>query len=649
MIRLPVNTRLIRILPTLVTAWTGAAAQTTPPGALVYLNERNPVSLFSSPGMDIFLADDLSLTRPQGCDMVYYDLLVIARTGSAFDVQAELWNANPCDHSAAVIEGTFREWSGVPADGSVHRLSADFTPPVGIPGIVWMKVAFSTPEGGWVIADQAELGETADLFASNGGGCNLYWFGGRPPFPFAGFWASIRCEFGPPPMGACCVDTTCEETTKTECKGRWRGPATTCDLNPCGVTYLVYDNRFVTGTFLPLRTGTQAADDLRLASSAVACDLARYELAVTGRIGTAAFSAVTELWTNDLGTDGIPSADDLPLAPIPGTAAPFVGIRADQTTHNLLAGPFPGGINLPEKVWIVVSTSTDDSGPITAGLAEIGSSEDRYAVRINSVWEWRSFGGFDPTDCPGSPRCIPAGSFRAKVFCYGEGANGACCDDAAHACTTGVPIHDCPGRWHPHNSCTPSPFDPPCLAPLCPAEGAVEFLDPPDGVVDARQPHPLSAGIPPMGIRVLRVRAPAGADADCFQVCEPNHNGGINAIAGLLEEPPGEYFLTLNWPLTAGAATTITYTGTDVHSRFVAQPGNVNGDAVADVQDILAIMECLAEGPGPSCPWGFPYSLDIDRDGLSSPSDILRAIDLLNGAEAFRAWHDVPLPLDPCP
>jgi hypothetical protein len=66
--------------------------------------------------------------------------------------------------------------------------------PVTIPDAVWMTATFSTPESGWIIAEEAEIGFTDDLFGTNQPPwvCNA-WFGGNP---YAGLWANLRCEEG---------------------------------------------------------------------------------------------------------------------------------------------------------------------------------------------------------------------------------------------------------------------------------------------------------------------------------------------------------------------------------------------------------------------------------------------------------------------
>jgi hypothetical protein len=522
---------------------------------------------------------------------------------------------------------------------------------VGIPGIVWMKVQFSTDAGGWVIAGQSEIGENGNFFAAPNprtGECRLSFFGG-PPFPYAGFWASVTCAVEPPPTGACCIETECSETAEAECSGRWRGPDTSCALNPCATHYLAFQNDFLTGIFFPLPLQTRAADDLRLAEGAAPCELAQYQLDMSGTLGSPSFRAALELWTNNVGQDGVVSEDDIPGAPIPFTSTIFAGI-ADQSPQRFITPFFPRGFMLPEKVWLVFSTTSDQSGPITAGMASVGYSADTFAVETNGGWELRSFGGFNPDGCPGGAGCTPAGSFRARLRCYGESARGACCDPADESCTDDVAIHDCPGPWRFDVPCKEAQFEGPCGAPHCPSDGPVVFVDPPNGVVDARQPYRIDDASALLGIQSLILTAPPGAEAGCFQLCETPIGDPRNAILDVAEDPPGTYALTLARPLATGRMTTVTYTGTGTSGRFHAHPANINGDGIAGTFDILAIIDCLNRvNPEIACPWGFPYSRDIDHSGAFGTTDLLRTIDLLNGAGAFDPWNGTLLPSGVCP
>ena len=91
---------------------------------------------------------------------------------------------------------------------------------------------------------------------------------------------------------------------------------------------------------------------------------------------------------------------------------------------------------------MVFSTSSDQAGPLLGGMADIGSSEDLFAIFNvpTSPGIWRNngwFEGFNPQGCPYDDEdpttwsCNPAGSFRINVWCAGT---GACCNDGAGTC-----------------------------------------------------------------------------------------------------------------------------------------------------------------------------------------------------------------------
>jgi hypothetical protein len=173
-------------------------------------------------------------------------------------------------------------------------------------------------------------------------------------------------------------------------------------------------------------------------------------------------------------------------------------------------------------------------------------------------------------------------------------------------------------------------------SPVCPAGEAV-WVDPPNGVVDARQPHPVNSTLPRQGIERLIVRAPRRADFRCWSVCETRESGFPIAFVRV-EEVDGLYTLRLTRPMTPGAVTTVTYHDSPVGQtgRFISHPANINGDGATAAFDILAIIDCLNNvNPAVACPWGFPYSRDVDHSGVFNSSDLLRTIDLINGAGAF--------------
>lgn len=46
--------------------------------------------------------------------------------------------------------------------------------------------------------------------------------------------------------------------------------------------------------------------------------------------------------------------------------------------------------------------------------------------------------------------------------------------------------------------------------------------------------------------------------------------------------------------------------------------------------------------------WG-DLSMDIDQSGVFGAADVLRVIDLLNGAIPYAVWNGVEAPVNTCP
>jgi len=73
-------------------------------------------------------------------------------------------------------------------------------------------------------------------------------------------------------------------------------------------------------------------------------------------------------------------------------------------------------------------------------------------------------------------------------------------------------------------------------------------------------------------------------------------------------------------------------------------PANANQDLVSNASDINALINSINDVPGFALP---EYATDIDRSTVTNPSDILRLIDLLNGAGDFDVWLARTLPACP--
>ena len=250
-----------------------------------------------------------------------------------------------------------------------------------------------------------------------------------------------------------------------------------------------------------------------------------------------------------------------------------------------------------------------------------------------------------------------------------------CSDDAGDACRCGLAVHSnnsrlcvtglVPGQTYYVMMAAKTEesrgvyrldlFSPCSPASLTCPSGQINWIDPPDGVVDARQPHPANSLTPLQGIDEIAVGAPEGADDPCcWTLCETNNNPHLhpsytpelqrNEIVGVECNENDTCTITLKRPITPREVTTITYMSEDgagATAQFTAHPANVNGDSVVGPSDILRVIDYL-NGTAVS-PWGL-YSEDVDHSGQLGPPDILRLIDLLNGAGEYNPWLNTPLP-----
>ena len=260
----------------------------------------------------------------------------------------------------------------------------------------------------------------------------------------------------------------------------------------------------------------------------------------------------------------------------------------------------------------------------------------RAANYAQNIWEY-------PTVTPDAPKYLCDWAFRVSDDAACEtytidwhcDANDACsADRTALLDGSNIPI-------------TPLVSDPLVVTVIncpdgCPT-GVMEFIDPPDGVVDARQPHPVDDPADLQGINTFTATGPEGAtNLACWAACEVG--GTAPAVASVTEGDPGEYTIVLDRPITTGAFTTLTYTDDDSLAStgsFISHPANANGDTAAAPSDILALIDYL-NGVG-DLPWGL-YSCDIDHTDACNAQDILRLIDLLNGAGEYDPWNNTPRP-----
>jgi hypothetical protein len=228
-------------------------------------------------------------------------------------------------------------------------------------------------------------------------------------------------------------------------------------------------------------------------------------------------------------------------------------------------------------------------------------------------------------------------------------ADGTACDDgrfctAADSCQAGA----CQGRGTPcaGEACDEDLDE--CVPTACPGPGITKAV-PATGTIDARAPYDLDdaslaarRGIGGPEEPILLSVGVAGATADCFPLCETAADEvlGPNDRNGVVEVPQGEYELTLLHPIAPGAVTTLSYGQQDFVS-YVAHPGNANADDQANSDDVDSLIEYL-DGAEP--PFGM-MSVDMDHSGAGNPADLIRIMDLFNGAELYDIWLDSDLPV----
>lgn len=183
--------------------------------------------------------------------------------------------------------------------------------------------------------------------------------------------------------------------------------------------------------------------------------------------------------------------------------------------------------------------------------------------------------------------------------------------------------------------------------------------DPPDGIIDARQDFSTS-GLTRRGFdRVRLAFATAFKDPTSHgQLALGNFtlgdsNGTAPEIVGVVPvvDKPTTFDIVFSDPITPGVWTTLTANverpdGLVVSDRVRVGflPGDVNGDGTSAPVDILDLIDDLNHVRVPALN---EWQCDIDRSALCAPPDILREIDLLNGAHTSRPWNGVRLPPRP--
>ncbi len=159
-----------------------------------YQNEIDPVTLSYNPGQP--MADDITLAGTAR-ELDYFEIAVYGGGGGTFDVSTIFYDASPCAGGVQIPE-TLVNGYGLP-DGQVLDLTVTLPTQVALPDNPWLVVEFSNAYAGWIVAEQAETGSTANAFAlATYDGQQWNWdcsnqIDDPPNDPHAGFWLNAQC------------------------------------------------------------------------------------------------------------------------------------------------------------------------------------------------------------------------------------------------------------------------------------------------------------------------------------------------------------------------------------------------------------------------------------------------------------------------
>ena len=165
---------------------------------------------------------------------------------------------------------------------------------------------------------------------------------------------------------------------------------------------------------------------------------------------------------------------------------------------------------------------------------------------------------------------------------------------------------------------------------------------PPDGAIDARQPSDPdgsnSAGWQWVELTFQTDVSEVGATD--FEATENDEVIGDLYVIWVVSLADDTVRVVLNRKISVGAWTTITHTVSDTSVTLGYLPGDVDAGGITAISDLSTLVDVLNGAIDPLPEW----SIDLDRSGRLSPTDLLRGIDLLNGGDAYDAFLGETLP-----
>lgn len=167
--------------------------------------------------------------------------------------------------------------------------------------------------------------------------------------------------------------------------------------------------------------------------------------------------------------------------------------------------------------------------------------------------------------------------------------------------------------------------------------------NPPDGAIDARQPFKPD-GTGPGGWNSFEITFNGDAclmAPEDFDIATENRAEPMTTLLEVEHFGLRSVRLVFDNIIETGAWTTVTHLESGEVLRVGSLPGDVNNNGTADPTDILELIRSLkGQIETPLSPW----QGDLDRSGQSTAADLLRLIDLLNGAGGYTTWNGASLP-----
>lgn len=166
-----------------------------------------------------------------------------------------------------------------------------------------------------------------------------------------------------------------------------------------------------------------------------------------------------------------------------------------------------------------------------------------------------------------------------------------------------------------------------------------------NGQIDARQPFKPDGTRPTSRTKQVEFvfTTCTSKTLDDFRVSETGMEMPPIAIDSITPANGDTFSVQFNRSISEQAWTTVQHLVTDDSIRIGVLPGDVNADGISDSRDVASLIKGLSDPNIPRTTLFF-QSLDIDRNFSYGPSDVLRLIDLLNGAGEYQVYYGVSLP-----